>query len=313
MAADSGLTGRRGWVASPTMARRYETVSFLSDLGVVDESVGVVHAILRDLAAHVTVIDLTHHVAPYDVRGGGLALARAVGYLPSGVVIAAVDSAERRPIAVEVADGEGVLIGPDNGVLASAVAMAGGAGRAVVLDRAEYHLAAPAAVLTVRDVFAAVAAHLCNGTDLAELGTPIDADELLPGVVPLPREAGDGLQTDVLWVDRLGNCQLNIGPDDLAPWGHAEGARVQLTFGDVSNPAVRVATRAATATGLGVGTIGLVVDHTGMLALVLERSSASAELAIGVGDPVAVAPLTEGAGQGTTVPVTLVPRSGGPR
>lgn len=291
------------------MARRYETVSFLSDLGVVDETVGVVHSVLRDLAPHATVVDLTHHVAPYDVRGGGLALARAVGYLPSGVVIAAVDSAERRPIAIEVAGGEGVLIGPDNGVLASAVAMTGGAGRAVVLDRPEYHLAAPATVLAVRDVFAAVAAHLCNGTDLADLGTPVDADELLPGVVPLPRDAPNGgLQTDVLWVDHHGNCQLNVAPDDLAPWGHAEGARVQVTFGDATNPAVRVAARAASTTGLGAGTIGLVVDHTGMLALVLERRSASVELGIAVGDQVTVAPLAEGAagtGAATTVSVSL--------
>ena len=35
---------------------------------------------------------------------------------------------ERRAVAVEVAGGEGVLIGPDNGLLAPAVAMAGGAG-----------------------------------------------------------------------------------------------------------------------------------------------------------------------------------------
>lgn len=295
------------------MARRYETVSFLSDLGVVDETVGVVHSILRDLAPHVRVVDLTHHVDPYDVRGGGLALARAVGYLPSGVVIAAVDSVERRPIAIEVAGGEGVFIGPDNGVLASAVAMTGGAGRAVVLDRAEYHLAAPAALLPVRDVFAAAAAHLCNGTDLADLGTAVEADALLPGVVPLPREAGEGLQADVLWVDRLGNCQLNLGPLDLAPWGAAEGARVQVTFGDAANPVVRVASRAGSATGLGAGTIGLVVDHTGMLAIVLERRSAAAELGLGVGDQVTVAPLAEGVGSAVSVPVGLSPRPAGDR
>ena len=155
-------------------------------------------------------------------------------------------------------------------------------------------------------MFAAVAAHLCNGTDLADLGTAVDADALLPGVVPLPRDApGGGLQTDVLWVDRHGNCQLNVGPDDLAPWGHAEGTPVQITFGDATNPTVRVATRVAVTTGLGPGMIGLAVDHTGMLALVLERRSASADLGIAVGDLVTVAPLAEGAAAATAVPVTL--------
>ncbi|MEI7546596.1 MAG: SAM-dependent chlorinase/fluorinase [Actinomycetota bacterium] len=293
------------------MGRRYETVSFLSDLGSVDETVGVVHAILRDMAPHVTVVDLTHQLPAYDVRAGSLALARSIGYVPAGVVMAVVDAGERRPIAIEVAGGEGVLIGPDNGLLASAVAMAGGAGRAVVLDNPTHHLLSPGGLSPVRDVFAAVAAHLCNGVDLAELGAAVDADELLPGVVPLPRDGdGGGLQTDVLWVDRFGNCQLNIGPDDLAPWGHADGTRLQITIGDAANTSVRVVLRAASAYGLGAGSIGLVVDSIGMLALVMERRSAADELRLGPGDQVTVAPLVEGgAVAGLAVPVTLRPSS----
>ena len=66
------------------MARRYDTISFLSDFGTDDEFVGVVKAVVRDLAAHVQVIDLTHGIAPFDVRGGSLALARAIPYVPAG-------------------------------------------------------------------------------------------------------------------------------------------------------------------------------------------------------------------------------------
>ncbi len=250
-------------------------------------------------------IDLTHQVPVHDVRAGSLALARAAGHLPSGVVVAAVDAAARRPVAVQVAGGEGVLLGPDNGVLASAVAMTGGAEFAVVLDRAEYHLPCAATPLVVRDVLVAAAAHLCNGVALADLGSAVDADTLLPGVVPLPRDAaGGGLQADVLWVDRYGNCQLNLGPDDLAPWGHADGTRVQLTFGDASAPVVRVAERTRAADGLGAGSIGLVIDHTGMLSLALDHRSAAEELGLAAGDQVTVAPLVEGTG-GTTVPVQL--------
>ena len=56
----------------------YDTVTFLSDFGVRDEFVGVVKSVIRDLARHVTVIDLTHDIAPYDVRGASLALARSI-------------------------------------------------------------------------------------------------------------------------------------------------------------------------------------------------------------------------------------------
>ena len=151
------------------MGRRYDTVSFLTDYGLVDEFAGVVRAVIRDLAPHATVIDLTHGIAPFDVRGGSLALARSIGYVPTGVVLAVVDpgvGSARRAVAIEVAGGEGVLVGPDNGLLAPAVALVGGAERAVELTNTEYQLATPGATFAGRDVFGPAAAHLCNGVDL---------------------------------------------------------------------------------------------------------------------------------------------------
>ena len=201
------------------MGRRYETVSLLTDYGLDDEFVGVVKSVIRDLAPHVTTIDLTHGIRPFDVRAGSLALARAIPYVAEGVVLAVVDpgvGTSRKAIAVEVGDGAGVLVGPDNGLLAPAVALAGGATRAVELDNATYQLEAPGATFAGRDVFAPAAAHLCNGVDLAELGSPLDAALLVPGVIALPRTEPDGLHAEVLWVDRFGNCQLNVGPDELA-------------------------------------------------------------------------------------------------
>src|SRR5215203_2888469 len=173
------------------MGRRFDTVSFLTDYGLEDEFVGVVKSVLRDLAPHVTVIDLTHGVRPFDVRGGSLALARAIPYVAEGVVLPVVDpgvGTARRAVAVEVAGGAGVLVGPDNGLLAPAVAIVGGAERAVELTNPDHHLAAPGATFAGRDLFAPVAAHLCNGVDLTELGPLVDADLLMPGMVPLPRE-----------------------------------------------------------------------------------------------------------------------------
>ena len=120
------------------MARRYEHVSLLTDYGTADEFVGVVHAVIVDIAPHARITDLTHGIAPFDVRAGSLALVRSIGYVPEGVVAAVVDpgvGTERRAVAIEVGEGAGVLVGPDNGLLAPAVALAGGAGRAVVLDR----------------------------------------------------------------------------------------------------------------------------------------------------------------------------------
>jgi len=286
------------------MPTRFQTVSFLSDLGVVDETVGVVRAVLRDMAPHVTVIDLTHRVPPFDVRAGSLALARSIGYVPTGVVMAAVDartSVDRPLVAIEVAGGEGVLIGPDNGLLAPAVAMAGGAERAVLLTNAELHLQSPGALLLPRDVMAPAAAHLCNGGELTDLGELVDADTLLPGVVPLPRDAADGgVAAEVLWVDHVGNCQLNVGPDDL-PWGAVPGLRLSIAAGE----AVRVAELVAGPSALGPGSFGLMADPYGMLSLVLDRRSAAEELGVATGDQVTIAPLAEGGATAVTSPVVL--------
>jgi S-adenosylmethionine hydrolase len=159
------------------MARRYDTISFLSDYGTADEFVGVVKSVVREIAPHVAVIDLTHAVPPFDVRSGSLTLARCISYVPSGVVLAVVDpgvGTDRKAVAVEVADGEGVVIGPDNGLIAPAVAMAGGAGRAVLLTNEEYQLGAAGATFAGRDIFAPRARTCATASTSYELGEPIE-------------------------------------------------------------------------------------------------------------------------------------------
>jgi len=286
---------------------RFDTVSFLTDYGTTDEFVGLVKAVIRDLAPHVGVIDLTHGIQPFDVRAGSLALARCIGYVPSGVVLAVVDpgvATTRRAVAVEVAGGDGVLVGPDNGLLAPAVAMAGGADRAVELTNREYQLEAAGATFAGRDVFAPAAAHLCNGVELYELGDPVDPSLLLPATIPLPRDDGDSVVSEVLWVDRFGNCQLNVGPDDLpATWG----LHVQVRVDDptqLDGAVVRSAVRAGNFAELGKGAVGLVLDSYGMLAVCLDRRSAAEELGLAAGTQVVLASLDDPPAVQTPVELT---------
>ncbi len=291
------------------MGRRYDTISFLSDYGTNDEFVGVVKSVIRDLAPHATVIDLTHGIAPFDVRAGSLALARSISYVAAGVIVAVVDpgvGTSRRAIAVEVADGEGVLVGPDNGVLAPAVAMAGGAGRAVSLTNVEYQLEAPGATFDGRDVFAPAAAHLCNGVDLLELGDPVDADVLFPGMVPLPQIDDSTVIAQALWTDRFGNVQLNVGPDDIPP-GFGDMVEIRMSApADASGGTTRVATRTTSFADVGAGAVGLVVDANGMLAIVMNQRSAADELGVDDGDQVVISPLDEDAARtGEALPVSV--------
>jgi S-adenosyl-L-methionine hydrolase (adenosine-forming) len=293
------------------MGRQYDTISFLSDLGTIDESVGLVKAVVRDIAPHARVVDLTHEITPFDVRAGSLALARSIAYVPTGLIMAVVDAGAgvaRRCVAIEVAGGEGVFVGPDNGLLAPAVAMAGGAGRAVVLTNVEFHLASPGALSPARDILAPAAAALCNGTDLLDLGEQLDAGLLIPGVIPLPRDGADGsMVCEVLWVDRFGNAQLNVGLDDLTnQWGEGWGDRLRITCGGD----VRSVPLLASADEIPPGGPGLIVDCFGMLALSYQRDSAAARLGIAATDQLTLARHNDSsdATPGLTTMVTIGPR-----
>jgi len=205
-------------------------VSFLSDFGHADEFVGVVHGVIARIAPEVRVVDVGHGVPRGDVMAGSLSLLRAIQYLPGGVVLAVVDpgvGTDRRAVAVETEWGH--FVGPDNGLLAPAVAMVGGARRAVSLEAAGFRLPAAGSTFDGRDVFAPAAAVLASGeADLDDLGPEIDPSGLVPQLLPLV-EHGDGVvEGQVWWVDGFGNAQTNVTPEDLARLGVTPGDEVRL-------------------------------------------------------------------------------------
>jgi S-adenosyl-L-methionine hydrolase (adenosine-forming) len=285
------------------MGRRYDAISFLSDLGSGDELAGVIRAVLADMAPHARVVDLAHDIAPFDIRAASLVLARTVPYVPAGVVLAAVDPHPADLIAIEVAGADGVFVGPNNGVLAPAVALAGGAERAVRLSNTEHHLAAPGATFRSRDVLAPAAALLAGGIDLNELGESIDVNLLTPSVIPLPRHENDSLIGEITWVDRFGNAQLNISPDDIELAFGAGCTRVRLA----ANNDLRSVPIVTGFAEIPTGGIGLVVDGSGMLAIAVDQFSAVIELGVGVTDQVTLSPAPNEQG-GATTPISITAR-----
>ena len=286
------------------MGLRFDTISFLSDYGLTDEFVGVVKSVIRSMEPDVAVVDITHDIPAHDVRAGGLALARAAQYLVPGVVLAVVDpgvGTARKGIAVEVGDGQSILVGPDNGLLAPAVGLVGGASRVVSLEAPDLRLPSGGATFDGRDLFAPVAAQLCAGRPLDEFGPDIDPALLQPGLMSLA-EIDDGvLNAQVLWVDRFGNLQLNVGPDDLEPLApDVERVRVKL------DDDTRVARRVDAFGELKPTELGLVLDSYGLLALALDQRSAAEELRLAAGDGVILEPLEhDNAGPPVSAQVTL--------
>ncbi|MDJ0498408.1 MAG: SAM-dependent chlorinase/fluorinase [Acidimicrobiia bacterium] len=208
-------------------------ISFLSDFGRDDEFVGVVHGVIARIAPDVRVIDVGHDFAQGDIRAGALALMRSIQYLPQGVALAVIDpgvGTERKAIAARTE--WGTLIGPDNGLLAPAVAMVGGADKIVSIENPEVQLPAPGATFHGRDLFGPAAAVIASGqATLEELGPEVDPDSVVPLMLPLVEHSEDAVVGEVLWVDHFGNCQLNITPQDLQLVGIGPGTDIVLKIG----------------------------------------------------------------------------------
>ena len=157
-------------------------VVFVSDLGLRDEFVGVCHAVIARVAPASLVIDISHGVAPHDIRAGASILAECLRFAPAdavglGVVDPGVGTA-RIPIAIETAAGR-YLVGPDNGLLSLAWRADGGPLRAVTIASPEVTLSPISSVFHGRDVFAPAAGHLAAGMDLDALGPSVAVDTLV--------------------------------------------------------------------------------------------------------------------------------------
>ena len=238
----------------------FGTITCVTDLGTDDESVGLLRSILHELSPSSKVIDLCHNIEPNDIRGGALMLARSVPYLSPGLLLASVgDLAGRPAIAVEVGEGQSILVGPDNGLLGAAVAVVGGASQAVQLTNEDLHNASPGVIHPARDIIAPVIGHLAAGGLLVELGQQIDPSRLLPSLIPMPRTEDDGaISAEVVRCTRQGSAQLNIDRETLSGLGDV----IILEFGDD-----RRVVRLQHPQDVNPGQLALVDDEYGLLAI----------------------------------------------
>jgi len=262
-------------------------ISFLSDFGHADEFVGVVHGVIARIAPEVRVIDVTHGIGRGDVHGGAMALTRAVQYLPDGVFLAVVDpgvGTARRAIAARTP--VGYFVGPDNGLLAPAVAMVGGADLVVSIEDPRFRLGTPGATFHGRDVFGPAAAVLASGqASIEDLGPVVPADAITPLLIPLAEPAGNGgITATALWIDTFGNIQFNVAPEDLAQFDLHPGDDVTIAVGMAHH-------RVPWGTSYGSvdeGDAVLHVDSHGQMALAIRGGRADEEFPIGVGDSLVI-------------------------
>lgn len=260
-------------------------ITFLSDYGLLDDFVGVCHAVIARIAPEARVIDLTHGVPRHDIRAGALMLARALPFAAPGVHLAVVDpevGADRRAVAIRCADEHRILVGPDNGLLMPAARAFGGPVEAVDIAGSAHRLEPVAATFHGRDVYAPVAAHLATGAPLATVGDPLPIEQLTPLALPVATVAGDRIEAHALAVDGFGNVQLDVSPAQLSESGVGLG-RAVLANG-------REARHARTFADVAAGALLLYEDAYRVVALAVNRGSAAQRLGCGPGDAILLEP-----------------------
>ena len=189
-------------------------VALLTDFGLSDHYVGVLHAVLEREAPGVVRLDLGHELDPGDIWAASFQLRCTWPHLPDDcVVVAVVDpgvGTSRRAVALAV--GDRFMVVPDNG-LATAT---GPAAEVVILDWRRMGLEEPSATFHGRDLFAPAAARLAAGADLQSLGEVVGVDTLLPCPLPEPKTGQSGIDAVILHVDRFGNAVTNVRAEDHA-------------------------------------------------------------------------------------------------
>jgi hypothetical protein len=241
-------------------------ITLLTDFGNADHYVAEIKGVLLSHASAVTLVDVTHAIAPGDVRSGAYVLGRTWHRFPPGSIhLAVIDPGvgTSRAALAFAAHGH-YFIGPDNGVFTP------------VLHDTEVEavlLPTPANASPTfhgRDLFAPAAAALANGTPLHTLGEPFAGiPERLAYTVP--HFEGKTIVGEVVYIDRFGSLVTNLTTDLVPTYARLEVEDLDLgpvrrTYGDVtaggllayvgSGGAIEIAVRngsAARRLGLGVG------------------------------------------------------------
>ena len=263
------------------MGVRYDWVSFTTDYGTSDGFVAACKGVIAGIAPAARVLDITHEVEPHDVRRGGAVLAHTVGYLPTSIHLAVVDpgvGGSRRAVVLVTANG--LLVGPDNGLLLPAADVLGGVVAAYELAERKYRLPEVSMTFHGRDIFAPAAAHLANGVAPVEFGREVEITDLVRLPSPYSSVVDGRLSSEIVGADRFGNLQLAAGPADLAALGVLPGdtMRVQLRRSVVDGQL------GATFSDVPAGSLLVHVDSSGQVAVAVNGGSAAEALGGQVGE-----------------------------
>ncbi|MCU0833158.1 MAG: SAM-dependent chlorinase/fluorinase [Chromatiaceae bacterium] len=228
--------------------------------------VGQVRLRLGALVPGVPVVDLVADLPPFRPELAAYLLPALARDLPQGTLyLCVVDpgvGGARAALALDV--GADWYVGPDNGLLALAARRAG----AACLHRVEWRPERLSASFHGRDLFAPIAALICQGR--VPMSVPLPLTEMVgagwPDACPL-----------VIYVDRYGNLMTGLRGDGVDRAAVVTAGGVGLRF-------------APSFCAVPTGTAFWYENAFGLVELAVNQGRADLVLGLGPGDAVAVSP-----------------------
>ncbi len=182
-------------------------VTFLSDFGDQDYYVPAVKAKILAINPQLNIIDLSHHITPFDLAHAAFILRSTFRDFPKGTVhLVAVNttgSITHGYIGVKLE--EHIFIGPNNGILSLLADQDPG----IMVQFADIHL--KDSTFPTKDILAPIAGKVASGASIHDFGGPLtNFRKLMPRH---PKATREQIVGHILRVDPYGNLITNIRRD----------------------------------------------------------------------------------------------------
>ena len=222
--------------AASEPAQKYPpTIVFMTDFGVVDDSVVLCRGVMYSIMPDVRIVDLTHQVTPFSILDGARFLYGATPYFPAGtvfvVVIDPTVGSTRKAIVAKSKRGQYFVL-PDNGLL-TLVEQRDGIEAVREITNPDWMIGSKlSSTFHGRDIFSPAGAHVARGDDWTKAGPEVAVKDLVRLELKAATLDDRGLSAMVIATDGpFGNLVTNIDAEDFLKLGYQRGQEVPLTVG----------------------------------------------------------------------------------
>jgi S-adenosylmethionine hydrolase len=212
-----------------------QTIVFMTDFGVVDDSVALCRGVMYSIMPDVRIVDLTHQVTPFSILDGARFLYGATSYFPAGTVfVVVVDpgvGSTRKAIVAKSKRGQYFVL-PDNGLL-TLVEQRDGIEGVHEITNPDWMIGSKlSSTFHGRDIFSPAGAHVARGDDWTTAGPEVPVKDLIRLNLHVAKLDDRGLAAEVIATDGpFGNLVTNVDAEVFFKLGYQRGQEVPVKVG----------------------------------------------------------------------------------